>query len=488
MGEQIAWWTRWAWLCVLVGERFVVGVCVPQDGKTVFFTKGDAVITQLLPLHYGSRCDQLGMTEVQVLEATKLAVHRVNQLSLVPGIKLGPEDEASASAVGGATQSLGSPVMAYSARPSPASHTYDFLTPAPYRSVQAAVQVLSSAGVDAISIVHTADTEGHVLVEHIISAAEYAYICVEMVLEDGNTVGLTEVLREGPGTLVILGSRHRVQSLTRALGGPQGPVDLLLLIDSGGPVPQVELAGLETPAILLQRTVHRLPEFASFLERDLESDDGPRRQYMATLSKCGEVRMGYDAAANSAIAAVLVYAEALREAQATHCSTEESLCRSVTALETSEWNDLLASASLQEPATAAFPGLLDDSLEPGSEDVPRYTVNLLINGSITKVGQADESLAVLGRLEVREPRCGAHCPCSILVPPLMLPPAVNVTQSSGFDIMGGSKWWTWQVPSLENMTKREVAVYFTAFCFLIVIFVSSCVVCLINMIKAPRRQ
>ncbi|XP_045582995.1 metabotropic glutamate receptor 3 [Procambarus clarkii] len=529
MGRQILKWV-WVWVLVVVGGRWTASECIAEEGRTVFLRTGDAVITQLLPLHHGPHCDQLGLTEVQVLEATKLAVHRVNQLNLVAGVKLGvrivdtcgdpslsarlalaawttdayncpqpvltlgflgPEDEASASAIGTITQSLGAPVMSYSPRTASATHTFNFITSAPHRSAQAAVHVLSGAGVDAISIVHTTDTEGQALLDHLIVASEYAYICVEMVLEDGDAVGLAEVLRGGPGTLVILGSRHRVQSLARALGGDQSPIDLLLLVDSGGPFPQVELAGMETPAIILQRTVPRIPELDSFFKRNLEVNDEPLRQYLATLSECKsceEASFAYDTAAISAIAGVLAYAEALREVQVTHCSGETGLCQGIRALATSDWNDLLASKSLHTTALAAFPSLPHVNLEPGIEDEPCYTVILMANGTLTKVGQADESSAVLGRLVVPDLRCGAHCPCSILIPPLMLPPASNITQSSGFDVMGGAKWWNWEVPNLKKMSKRELIVYFAAFLMLNIIFFSSCVACLVSMNKSSRQQ
>ncbi|KAG7174707.1 putative Metabotropic glutamate receptor 3-like 3 [Homarus americanus] len=486
--------STWAWVCVVLVlcGRWAAGGCVAEGDTTVHRSQGDAVITQLLPLHHGPQCDQLGLTEVQVLEATKMAVQRVNKLGLIPGVTLGPGDTAAATAVGSATQSLGTPVVAYTPRLARAPHTVDFLTPAPQRSAQAAVHVLSGVGVDAINIVHTADIEGVTLTEHFITAAEYVYICVEKVLEEGDTVGLTQVLEDGPGTLVILGTRHKVQSLALALGTVDGPVDLLLLVESGGPVPQVELAGLEVPALIMTRIVPSLSEFVSFLERDLESDDDPRRHYLAALSECescGEVSFGYVADANSAIASVLVYAEALKEAQDAHCGGEAGLCHEVKTLDISTWNELLSSASLVTSATKAFPGLLNDNLAPGSEDKPRYTVQVLAHGSLTQVGQAEESSAVLGMLELPEPNCGTQCPCSLPPPALTLPPVRNVTHaSSGFDIMGGAEWWNWEAPNPGKMSKRELAVYFTAFTLLVLIFITSCGVCLYSLNKTPSRS
>lgn len=254
--------------------------------------------------------------------------------------------------------------------------------------LQAAVHVLSGAGVDAISIVHTADTEGQTLARHFITAAEYVYICVEMVLEDGDIVGVAEVLREGPGTVVILGTRHKVQHLAKVLGGTGGPADLLLLVESGGPVPQVELAGLEAPALILQRTALTLPELISFLDRDLESDDEPRLQYLVAMSECEpctETNFGYDATAPAAIAAVLVYAEALREVQKVHCGGEGGLCHNMKSLEASVWSDIMASVSLQTMTKVAFPSLLEANLIPGSEDMPRYKVKLLMDDNVTQV-------------------------------------------------------------------------------------------------------
>ncbi|XP_071531133.1 uncharacterized protein [Panulirus ornatus] len=535
MAQQTPGW-MWAYVVVVVvGARWASGVCVAVGESNVYKMEGDAVITLLLPLHHGQHCEQLGLSEVQILEATKMAVQKVNHLGLVPNVTLGlravdtcgdpnfsvkvalaswasdalacpqsafslgflgPGDVASASAVGDATQSLGTPVVAYSPRPAVAPNTIDLLIPAPQRSVQAAVHVLSGAGVDAISIVHTADTEGETLSKHFITAAEYIYICVEMVLEDGDNVGVAEVLREGPGTIVILGTRHKVQSLARVLGGADGPADLLLLVESAGPVPQVELAGLEVPALLLKRTVPTLPEFISFLGRDLESDDEPRLQYLAAVSECElctDTNFGYDTNVPAAVAAVLVYVEALREMQSLHCGSEGGLCHNMKGLEASAWSDIMASASLQTVAKATFPSLLKSDFIPGSEDMPRYTVKVLMDGNITQVGQADESSAVLGELLVSQPKCGTHCPCTFPTLPPELPTASNITDtSSGFDIMSGSEWWNFDWPvgfqQNDNMSRGEMATYLTAFAFITIIFLCSSMVCAFRLNRPPRRD
>ena len=252
--------------------------------------------------------------------------------------------------------------------------------------LQAAVHVLNGAGVDAVSVVHTADLEGRTLAEHFVTAAEYMYICVETVLEAGD-VQTAELLQSGPGALVILGTRHEVQRLAQNLGRAGGPADLLLLVETGGPVPQVELAGVEIPTLILQRMAPVLSEFQLFLERDMNEADSLRRRYLAAVSACEACNayFGYDAAAPAAIAAVLVYVEALRKAKATHCDEQSGLCPALRSLEASVWQQLLTTASLHETATVAFPELIEAGLDTGSEDLPHYRVKLLKDGNLTQV-------------------------------------------------------------------------------------------------------
>lgn len=247
--------------------------------------------------------------------------------------------------------------------------------------------MLNGAGVDAVSVVHTADLEGRTLAEHFVTAAEYMYICVETVIEASDAARVAEMLRPGPGALIILGTRHEVQHLAQSLSHAEGPADLLVLVETGGPVPQVELAGVVTPTLILQRMTPVLSEFQLFLERDMNEDDSLRRRYLAAVSACDtcSAYFGYDSAAPAAIAAVLVYVEALRKAKATHCDEQGGLCPALRVLEVSVWRELLTTASLHEVATVAFPELLEAGLDAGSEDLPRYRVKLLMDGNLTQV-------------------------------------------------------------------------------------------------------
>lgn len=253
--------------------------------------------------------------------------------------------------------------------------------------LQAVAQMLISAGVQAVSVVHTADLEGRTLAEHFVTAAEYVYICVDTVIEEASSALMAATLRSGPGTIVILGSRHRAQRLAQALGRAGGPAEVLVLVETGGPVPQVELAEVDTPTLLLQRMAPLLSEFQLFLERDMGDTDSLRRRYLAAVSDCATCSdyFGYDAAAPAAIAAVLVYVEALRKAKTTHCTGQEGFCPALKALQASAWHELLMTASLQEVAKTAFPELLQAGFEPGSEDVPRFRVKLLSDGNLTQV-------------------------------------------------------------------------------------------------------
>ncbi|KAK8376087.1 hypothetical protein O3P69_008661 [Scylla paramamosain] len=510
----------WAWVCTM-GVGWAAGECVAAEGM-VEAVKGDAAITMLLPLHHGPQCDQLDFTSVQIMEATKLAVEKVNHLSLVPGVRLGlrvadtcsleglsvkaavqawiadafacpepvltlgylgPGDIHSASAVRKATQTLGTPVVAYGPRPAAADGLIDLISPAPQRSTQAAVHVLNGAGVAAVSVVHTADLEGRTLSEHFVTAAEYMYICVETVLEASDGVRLAGKLRGGPGALVILGTRHEVQRLAQTLSQIGDVADLIVLVETGGPVPQVELARLETPTLILQRMAPVLSEFQLFLERDMNEADSLRRRYLAAVSACEACSgyFGYDAAAPAAITAVLMYVEALRKAKITHCDEQSDLCPALRSLEASVWRELLTTASLQEVATMAFPDLVEEGLDAGSEDLPRYRVKLLLDGNLTQVGQADESSAVLGLLEPLETRCGTRCPCHLAT---QIPPS----STGGINILGGAEWWNWVVPDPSELTRWELAAYAMAFTFLIMIFLFSSLICVYNVIKPPNRN
>ncbi|XP_047492170.1 metabotropic glutamate receptor 6-like [Penaeus chinensis] len=173
MGVTV-WSLTWAGL--LLGLGGASGACLPMGEGQVFLLGGDVVLTELLPLHSGRGCAKLGLTEVQIMEATRLAVQKVNELELIPGISLGlrvvdtcgksersvkmalasladdtrdcinpsvslgflgPGDAASASAVGRATRSLHAPVLAYGPRPVLAAHAVDLVAPAPQRSAKA---------------------------------------------------------------------------------------------------------------------------------------------------------------------------------------------------------------------------------------------------------------------------------------------------------------------------------------------------------------
>ncbi|XP_068226786.1 metabotropic glutamate receptor 3-like isoform X2 [Palaemon carinicauda] len=490
------------------------------------------------------------MTEVQILEATKLAVKRVNELDLVPGVKiglrvvdtcgevarsvklalaslasdaractptvslgfLGPGDAASAAAVGKATRTLQAPVVAYAPRTVEVTDTINLITPAPQRSAKAAVQVLAAMQVQSLSIVHTPDEEGRSLAEHFIEAADYAYRCVEMTLEAGDEEAIATVLQEGPGTIVILGTKEKSLSLAKTLGAPGGPADLILMLDNAGPVPAAELGSVATPLVILQRTAPTIPEYVSNLERDFYGEDGPRREYVAAMSKCDSCEpsdFGYDASAPAAIAAVLVYAEALREAQVTKCGTSGGLCNKVKELKFEEWSDTLSEASLHAAASIAFPDLVDANFDPGSEDYPRFAIKFMPSGTfgnITQVGHADETSAILGRMEILEPRCGSYCSCStkeVIVTtttpmPEILPEPDNITAPtkppSQFNIIGSDNWWVnkgWLPKSIDtptNLSKMEIATYMTAFSFFVVIFFSASVICIYSIQKTPRRN
>lgn len=241
-----------------------------------------------------------------------------------------------------------------------------------------------------MSVVHTADAEGETLMQHFITAAEEGYRCLERVLKAEDPADLVKPLRKGPGTVVLLGTRHKVQKLARFLGAEGGPADILVLQDTGGPVPAAELEGVAAPTIILQRVAEVLPDFSEHLQRDLSSEDGPRRQYVAALSECSScdaLDFAYDAAAPAAVTAVLTFAQALREAQAAHCGAEGGLCEGVRLLEYEEWKDLLSQASPSDLASKAFPGLDTEGLSPGAEDFPRYAVKLLSPGNATNLTQ-----------------------------------------------------------------------------------------------------
>ncbi|XP_066942018.1 metabotropic glutamate receptor 3-like isoform X1 [Macrobrachium rosenbergii] len=543
---------RLAWMIFLVqtGVRFCRGACLTVADGEAYSAWGDAVITVLLPLHRGEHCDKISMTEVQILEATKIAVNRVNELDLVPGVKvglrvvdtcgevarsvklalaslasdarscipslslgfLGPGDAASAAAVGKATRALQAPVVAYGPRTVVVTDTINLITPAPQRSAKAAVHVLAAMKVQSFSIVHTADEEGRSMAEHFSAAAEDAYRCVEMTLEAGDEEAMATVLQEGPGTIVILGTRDKAQRLARTLGAPGGPADLILMLDNAGPVPPAELESIATPLVILQRTAPTIPEYVSYLERDFYGDDGPRREYVAAMSKCDACEpsdFGYDASAPAAIAAVLVYAEALREAQVAKCGTSGGLCNGVKGLQYQEWCDTLSQASLHAAASTAFPDLLDANLDPGSEDFPRYTVKFMSNGTlgnITQVGHADETSAILGRMDILQPRCGSRCSCprkEVIVTtttpvPEVLPEPDNITAPtpppSGFNIIGGQNWWAnkgWLPKTFDSplhLSKMEVATYVTAFSFFVVVFFSASLICIYTVQRPPSRN
>ncbi|KAK7063152.1 hypothetical protein SK128_013222 [Halocaridina rubra] len=92
MGQKDFHWTMFtikAILFLLIATRECSGGCLSIADGEVYSVGGDAVITELLPLHHGKNCDKIGMTEVQVMEATKLAVQKVNELDLVPGVSIG---------------------------------------------------------------------------------------------------------------------------------------------------------------------------------------------------------------------------------------------------------------------------------------------------------------------------------------------------------------------------------------------------------------
>ncbi|MPC20319.1 hypothetical protein E2C01_013257 [Portunus trituberculatus] len=430
----------------------------------------------------------------------------------------GPGDIHSASAVSKATQTLGTPLVAYGPRPAAADGLIDLLSPAPQRSAQAAVHVLNGAGVSAVSVVHTADLEGRTLSEHFITAAEYMYICVETVLEASDGIRLAEKLRGSPGALVILGTRHEVQRLAQALSQIGDLTDLIVLVETGGPVPQVELAGLETPTLILQRMAPILSEFQLYLERDMNEADSLRRRYLAAVSACESCSgyFGYDAAAPAAIAAVLMYVEALRKAKTSHCNEQSDLCPALRSLEPSVWRELLTTASLQEVATMAFPELAEEGLAAGSEDLPRYRVKLLLDGNLTQVGQADESSAVLGLLEPLETRCGTRCPCHLPVEdsptstsefsaPYVALMCCWFSQNSnkdhhifcltptpmapgGINILGGAEWWNWVVPDANELSRWELAAYAMAFTFMVMFFLFSTLICVYSAIKPPHRN
>ncbi|XP_050722675.1 uncharacterized protein LOC127001691 isoform X2 [Eriocheir sinensis] len=395
---------------------------------------------------------------------------------------LGPGDTHSASAVSRAMHTLGTPVVAYGPRSTTGDGPIDLVSPAPYRSMKAVAQMLIGAGVQAVSVVHTADPEGKTLSEYFVMAAEYVYVCVDTVLKEDDSTRMAALLRPGPGTIVILGTRHRVQRLAQVLGQDGGPAEVLVLVETGGPVPQVELAKVDTPTLLLQRMAPVLSEFQLFLERDMGETDSLRRRYLAAVSDCATCSgyFGYDAAAPAAIAAVLMYVEALRKAKTTHCQEQEGFCPALKALEASVWRELLTTASLQEVAKTAFPELLQAGLEPGNEDMPRYRIKLLKDGNLTQVGQADEASAVMGLIEPLETRCSSQCPCH--------PVASNPPSTTGLDIMGGAEWWDWRLPNTTNLSGGEMAAYATAFSFLILVFLSSSMICIYNIIKSPRRN
>lgn len=252
---------------------------------------------------------------------------------------------------------------------------------------QAVVQMLIGAGVHAVNVVHTNDPEGRTLAENFVMAAEYVYICVDTVIEEDDSAHMVKMLQSGPGTVIILGTRHRAQQLAQVLGQAEGPAEVLVLVETGGPVPQVELARVATPTLLLQRMAPVLSEFQLFLERDMGESDSLRRSYLAAVSDCATCSgyFGYDAAAPAAIAAILVYVEALRKAKTTYCKEQEGFCPTLKALKASVWHELLTTASLQEVAKTAFPELITAGLEPGNEDIPRYRIKLLKNGNLTQV-------------------------------------------------------------------------------------------------------
>ena len=255
-----------------------------------------------------------------------------------------------------------------------------------------------------MSIVHTADEEGRSLAEHFNAAAADAYRCIEMILEAGDEEAVAELLRGGPGTVVILGTREKAQSLARTIGAPGGPADLILLLDNAGPVPAAVLEGVTTPVLILQRVGPEIPEFFSFLERDFSANDNPRREYIAAMSNCEactSLGLGYDASAPAAVAAVLVYAEALREAQVARCGTEGGLCNGIKTLEYEEWQEKLSQASLQAVASTAFPSLLDANLDPGSEDFPHYIVRLMANGTNGNITQVNDLAPFTARIRIK---------------------------------------------------------------------------------------
>ncbi|XP_037796411.1 metabotropic glutamate receptor 6-like [Penaeus monodon] len=78
-----------AWAGLLLGIGWASGACLPMGEGQVFLLGGDVVLTELLPLHSGRDCSKLGLTEVQIMEATRLAVQKVNELELIPGVTLG---------------------------------------------------------------------------------------------------------------------------------------------------------------------------------------------------------------------------------------------------------------------------------------------------------------------------------------------------------------------------------------------------------------
>ncbi|ROT73576.1 Metabotropic glutamate receptor 3 [Penaeus vannamei] len=537
----------WVWAGLLLRLGWASGACIPMGEGEVFLVGGDVVLTELLPLHTGRDCSKLGLTEMQIMEATRLAVQKVNELELIPGVTLGlrvvdtcgksersvkmalasladdtrdcinpavslgflgPGDAASASAVGRATRSLHVPLLAYGPRPASVRTPVDLVAPAPQRSAKAVTNVLAGAGIRSMSVVHTADVEGEVLMQHFITAAEDGYRCLEKVLKAEDPADLVKPLRKGPGTVVLLGTRHKVQKLARFLGAEGGPAEILVLQDTGGPVPVAELEGVTTPTILLQRIAEVLPDFSEHLQRDLSSEDGPRRQYVAALSECSScdaLDFAYDAAAPAAAVAVLTFAQALREAQAAHCGPGEGLCEGVRLLEYQEWKDLLSQASPSDLASEAFPGLDTEGLSPGAEDIPRYAVKLLSPGNatnLTQVGHADEISAVLGQLELKAPRCGKTCPC--IRPkstPRPRPPPGNLEikptpprDGGGLDILGGAGWWShvswWpgDMPDPAHLSQSEVTAYVTAFFLLVVLFMSSTLACIYNLQKSPSRS
>ncbi|KAK3861492.1 hypothetical protein Pcinc_032564 [Petrolisthes cinctipes] len=520
------------WACAVwaaLGGRWATGECVDMSvGGTTLLVPGNAVLTLLLPLHHSHNCLQLSLTEVQVVEAARLAVQKVNEQGILPGVSLGlrvvdtcglpiysakmaamswledslvcpqpaltlgilgPGDAASASVVATRVKALGVPVLAYAPRPITATPAIDLLLPAPTHTAQAAVHVLSGVGVSAVSVVHTDDAEGEALAKHFVSSAEYWYLCVAVTVAGSDGSMVAEALRGGPGTVVVVGSRHKVIGLAKGLGHANDIIDLLLVME-GGPLPEGELEGLTIPTIILQRRPIVLPDFLRFLHRDLSSDDEFRRQYLSTVAQCDACTndyFGYDASVPTTVSAVLSFVSALQVAHKAECGASSGMCPSLYNLEVADWEDLLLTVP---PNITTFPELAKTSFQIGDKDTPHYTVSILQNGNFTQVGQADMSSAVLGKVVIPEPRCGSPCSCLTRdQTSFSSSAAANITQSSsGFNIFSGSNWWSWDLPVTGGTNHGEMAVYMTAFCFVLIIFLTSGMICTYNILKPPPRD